>query len=144
MAGSGAEAEIRALLEEHAAAIRVKDVARSVAAYAPDVLLFDVVDPLRSSGLAALRARLAQWFASFDGPLGYEVRDLEITAGEDVGFAHALNRLVATTADRRKLDMWWRATVGLRNAGGAWTITHQHASVPFDAASGRASLGLEP
>jgi hypothetical protein len=27
---------------------------------------------------------------------------------------------------------------------GAWKIAHQHASVPFDGASGRASLSLEP
>jgi uncharacterized protein (TIGR02246 family) len=138
------EAEIRALLDEQAAAIRVKDVDRIVAAYAPDVLLFDVVDPLRARGSETLRERLVAWFGSFDGPIGYEVRDLEIAAGEEVGFSHGLNRVSATTTDGRRLEMWWRATACYRRLDGAWRITHQHASVPFEPASGRASLGLEP
>jgi ketosteroid isomerase-like protein len=60
-----AEAEIRALIEAQGEAIRAKDVDGSVASYAPDVLLFDVVNPLRSTGLEAARKRLAAWFASF-------------------------------------------------------------------------------
>jgi uncharacterized protein (TIGR02246 family) len=138
------EAEIRALLDEQAAAMRVKDVDRIVAAYAPDVLLFDVVDPLRARGLKALRERLVAWFGSFDGPIGYEVRDVEIAAGEEVGYSHGLNRVSATTTDGRSLEMWWRVTACYRRQDGVWRITHQHASVPFEPASGRASVGLEP
>ena len=139
-----AETRIRALIEDQARAIRAKDVDGSIAAYAPDVLLFDVVDPLRSSGSAAVRKRLADWFASFAGPLDYELRDLAITAGEDVAFAHSLNRVRATTKDGNQLDMWWRATVCYRNAGGVWQVTHEHASVPFDVGTGQASLDLQP
>ena len=40
--------------------------------------------------------------------------------------------------------MWWRATVCYRKLDGRWLVTHEHASVPFDAQSGQASLGLEP
>jgi uncharacterized protein (TIGR02246 family) len=141
---ASAEARIRALLDEQAGAIRAKDVDGSVASYASDVLLFDVVNPLQSTGLKALRTRLAQWFASFEGPIGYELRDLGITAGDDVGFSHGLNRVSATTTDGRKLDMWWRATLGWRRIERRWLIVHAHASVPFDAGSGRASLNLQP
>jgi len=66
-----AKARIRALIEDRTRAIRGRDVNGSIAAYVPDVLLFDVVDPLRSSGSAAVRKRLADWFASFAGPLDY-------------------------------------------------------------------------
>ena len=144
-AGNGkatAEAEIRALIEDQAKAIRAKDVDGSVASYAADVLLFDVVNPLQSTGSDAARARLAEWFASFRGPIGYELRDLSIAAGDEVAFCHSLNR--ATTTGGQKLDMWWRATVCYRRIDGAWMVTHEHASVPFDVASGRASLDLEP
>ena len=139
-----AEAEIRALIEEQARAVRARDVDGSVSNYAPDVLLFDVVRPLRSVGSAAARKRLAAWFASFRGPIGYELRDFGITAGDDLAFSHSLNRVSATTTDGRKLDMWWRATICYRRIDGAWQVTHEHASVPFDAVSGRASLDLEP
>jgi ketosteroid isomerase-like protein len=40
--------------------------------------------------------------------------------------------------------MWWRATICYRKVDGAWRVTHEHASAPFNVASGRASLDLEP
>jgi len=141
---ANAAAEIRALIDDRAKAIRAKDVEGSTAGYAPDVLLFDVVSPLRYVGRDAVRKRLAEWFSSFEGPLGFEQRDLGIRAQHDVAFVHSLNRVTATTIDGTKLDMWWRATVCWRRTGGTWRITHEHASVPFDAASGHASLGLKP
>jgi ketosteroid isomerase-like protein len=95
-------------------------------------------------GSKAARKRLAEWFASFQGPIGYELRDLAITAADDVAFCHGLKRVRATTTAGQRLDMWWRATICYRRIDGAWQVTHEHASVPFDAASGRASLDLEP
>jgi uncharacterized protein (TIGR02246 family) len=139
-----AEAEIRALIEEQAKAIRAKDVEGSLASHAPDVVLFDVVKPLRSTGADAARERLAAWFASFRGPVSYEAQDLVIAAGEDVAFCHGLKRVRATTTAGQRLDMWWRATICYRKFEGAWRVTHEHASVPFDVASGRASLDLAP
>jgi ketosteroid isomerase-like protein len=115
-----------------------------LANYAADVLLFDVIGPLRSMGSDAARKRLTEWFASFRGPIGYELRDLAVTAGAEVAYAHGLNRVSATTLGGQKLDMWWRATICYHRTDGAWLITHAHASVPFDAASGRASLDLAP
>jgi ketosteroid isomerase-like protein len=47
---AAAEAEIRALIDAQAEAIRAKDIDGSVSNYAPDVLLFDVVNPLQSIG----------------------------------------------------------------------------------------------
>ena len=115
-----------------------------MSSYAPDVLLFDVVNPLRSTGSEAALKRLAEWLASFQGPIGYEFRDLAITAGDDVAFCHGLKRVRATTTAGQRLDMWWRATICYRRIDGAWQVTHEHASVPFDVASGRAALDLEP
>jgi uncharacterized protein (TIGR02246 family) len=141
---AAAEAQIRALIDDQAKAIRVKDSNGSVSNYAPDALLFDVVNPLQHIGSDAVRKRLAEWFSSFEGPLGYEVRDLSITAGDDMAFCHSLNRISATTTAGKRLDMWWRATVCFRRFEREWTIAHAHASVPFDVNSGQASLDLEP
>ena len=138
------EARIRALIDAQAEAIRAKDVEGSVAGYASDVLLFDVVNPLRSVGSDAVRERLAAWFASFRGPISYEHRDLNITAGDDVAFAHSLNRVQATMTDGRDARHVVARDRLLSQADGRWLVTHEHASVPFDAASGRASLDLEP
>lgn len=126
-----AEAQIRGPVQEQADAIRDKDVDGSLSSYAPAVLLFDVVGPLRSTGSDAARKRLTEWFASFRGPIAYELRDLTVTAGDDTAFCHSLNRVSATTTDGQKLEMWWRATMGLRKRDAAWMITHEHAWVPF-------------
>jgi ketosteroid isomerase-like protein len=139
-----AEAQIRRLLDDHAEALRTKDITGSLAHYAPGVLSFDVVDPLRYHGIDAVRLRLETWVSSFRGPIEYEMRDLRITTGDEVAFCHSLNHVSATTMDGTPLDMWWRVTVGLRRIDGKWLVTHEHASVPFDVVTGQASLGLQP
>jgi uncharacterized protein (TIGR02246 family) len=138
------EAQIRALIDDQARAIRAKDIRGSVSRYAPDVLLFDVVTPLHSVGSDTVGKRLSEWFATFQGPIGFELRDLSITTGEDVAFSHCLKRVSATATGGDKLDMWGRATVCYRKLDGQGLITHEHAWVPFDAQSGQASLALEP
>ena len=95
-------------------------------------------------GVDAVKKRLQQWFASFNGPLGYDVRDLQVSAGEDVAFSHSLNHVQATTNDGKPLDMWWRATLCFRKEGKEWLVTHSHTSVPFDMSTGAASLDLKP
>ena len=139
------EAEIRALVEDRARAIRAKDVAAVLAVYAPDVLSFDLIDPLRHTGREAIRTRLEAWLSQFrEGPIGFEVRDLAVTAGGDVAFCHSLNRVDATTTDGQRIDMFWRATSCFRRVDGRWMVTHEHSSVPFDMESGKASLALKP
>ena len=135
------EAEIRALFDE---AVRARDVDRLVTHYAPGVVSFDVIEPLRYLGIGRLRERAQAWLASFEGPLEYELRDLTVHAGDAVAFCHSLNRVGGTRKDGRAIEMWWRATVGLVKRDGQWVVAHAHSSVPFDPASGRASLDLEP
>ncbi len=138
------EAQIRTLMDERAKALRAKDIDGATSNLVPDVLSFDVVNPLQYSGSEAVRKRLEAWFSSFHGPIGFEMRDLSITAGADVAFCRCLNHVSATTVDGGKLDMWWRDTVCFAKMDGHWKITHEHSSVPFDAETGKASLGLKP
>jgi uncharacterized protein (TIGR02246 family) len=139
-----AEAQIRELMDKQAEAVRAKDMRGALAAYAPDILSFDVVNPLQYVGVEAVRERLEAWFSQFRGPIGFEHRGLGITAGADVAFCHSLNRVSATRTDGQKLEMWWRATVCFRKIDNQWMITHEHTSVPFDGNSGLASLNLTP
>jgi uncharacterized protein (TIGR02246 family) len=138
------EAQIREVIENRIKAARIKDINKVMSNYAPDVLSFDVVNPLQYLGSDAVRKRLEEWFSSFKGPIGHEIRNLSINAGDDVAFSHGLNRVSATKTDGGKLDMWWRATVCYRKIDGKWMVTHEHASVPFDVETGKASLDLKP
>ena len=138
-----AEAQIRALIEDWARAMRAKDVGGVMAHYAADSVTFDLAPPLISTGADA--KGLQAWFSTWPSPLGYEIRDLRITAGDDVAFCHSLNRLSGTKSDGEKADVWFRLTLGLRKLGGEWRIAHQHESVPFYMdGSYRAAVDLKP
>ncbi len=138
------EAQIGALIDDRVKGVRTKDVNASVSSLIPDILTFDVVNPLQHIGSDASRKRAEDWFSSFQGPIGYEIRDLKITTGDDVAFSHSLSHVSATTTGGGQLDMWWRTTVCFRKIDGKWMVTHEHNSVPFDVETGKASLDLKP
>ncbi|MCS7477338.1 YybH family protein [Umezawaea endophytica] len=136
--------QIQTVVKDVEAAMAAKDAARLAARCTADVVRFDLAPPLRHVGPDV--EGTAKWFAGFDGPVGYEVVDLEITAGEDVAFCHALNRMSATPAGSPEgFTMWFRMTAGLRKQDGRWLITHEHTSTPFHMdGSFLAATDLEP
>lgn len=111
------EARIRELIEERVGAIRAKDVDALMSNHAPDVVMFDALDPLRYVGSEAVRERAGQWLSRYQGPVGYEVRDLSVTAGEAVAYCHYLYRVAGTMTNGREVDMWVRSTVCFRKVG---------------------------
>ncbi len=145
---SQGEAEIRKLMVGWETAMRARDPEGLVSRYAPEIVKFDLAPPLRRTGPEAQDVnRLRSWFSGFEGPIDYEIRDLTVTTGEDVAFCHSLNRLAATPLNSpQRFDLWFRATVCLRKVDGAWRITHEHTSTPFDMSDGsfRAALDLKP
>jgi uncharacterized protein (TIGR02246 family) len=137
------ESQIRKLIDDQVKAIRDKDSKALMSDFAPDVLLFDLINPLQYSGSDAARSRAEEWLSSFQGPIGYEIRDLSITAGDDVAFCHSLNGVSGMKTDGERIEMWWRATVCFQKIDGRWMVRHEHSSVPFDMESGKASLDLK-
>jgi ketosteroid isomerase-like protein len=87
------ETEIRNLMDDRVRAVRAKDVEGAMSLIAPEIVAFDVTNPLRYSGSDVVRKRLEQWFSSFDDPIGFEIRDLNIETGGDVAFSHSLTAL---------------------------------------------------
>ena len=142
--GPSAESQIRDMVSEWVKAVRAKDVYGSTSDYGSDVVMFDLVNPLQHIGSDAARKRAQEWFSSLESPIGYKIRDLKVTAGDDVAFCQSLNHVSGTTTQGKKIDMWWRATVCLRKSDGKWLVTHEHSSVPFDVESGKASIDLKP
>src|SRR5215207_4420628 len=138
------EAHIRGLIEERVRAVRAQDVDALMSTHAPDVVMFDALDPLRYAGSGAVGERAGQWLSWYQGPVGYEVRDLSVTAGDGAAFCHYLYRVSGTMTNGREVDMWVRSTVCFRKVDGRWLVAHEHTSVPFDAESGKASVNLKP
>jgi uncharacterized protein (TIGR02246 family) len=136
-------AQIRSLIESCAKAIRAKDADAVVAHYAPDFVAFDMMPPLRLDR-QGYRQSYAQWFASIEGPIEYEIRELQIAQGGDVGFCSMINHVRSTAKGGEKNDGWVRVTLGLRKISGEWLAIHEHVSVPFDMSSGKAIMNLAP
>lgn len=140
------EAQIRKLVDNWANALRAKDADRVVSHYAAENVMFVLAPPLQYSPDNSFGKKgVEEWFASFKGPIGYEIRDLKITTGDDVAFCHSLNRLNAKKTDGEKTDMWVRETLCFRKVDDQWKITHQHESVPFYMdGSYKAAVDLRP
>lgn len=125
------ESEIRQLVEGIAAGIRSKDLPKVMAVYAEDVVVYDVPPPLAHHGSAAVHRNMERWFGGFEGPIGFEMRDVRIAAGPELALAHATHRVTGRTKAGVAIDMWVRWTAGLRRIDGTWKIIHEHVSVPL-------------
>lgn len=140
------ESEISAVLEARGAAVAAKDAEASVKHYAPDVVLFDLAPPLaQPASQAGDPAQAQRWFATWDGPISVEVRDLVVRANGDLAFAFGLLHLSGKRTDGSEADFWSRTTTCLERQGDAWRILHEHNSFPMLMdGSGRAATDLQP
>jgi ketosteroid isomerase-like protein len=134
------EAEVRQVIDGLVRAVRAKDLDGAMAFYSPDIVSFDIEPPLQY-------VNTKHWnltFAAYQGPIDYEMRDLSVTAVDDLAFAHSLNHVRGTLKNGRRTDMWVRWTACFRRTKGKWMIAHDHVSVPAQLETGEALLGLKP
>jgi uncharacterized protein (TIGR02246 family) len=139
-----AAAEVRARIEDWAAALRAKDVDGIMASHSADVRAFDCHSLLELKGADAYRRHLEACMPCMQGAMLFELHDLSIVAQHDVAFCHYVALCGATGADGAEHRCWLRGTTCLRRSDGAWRIVHAHCSAPFDPLSGRAMLDLVP
>lgn len=139
------ETEIRAQIDAWGAALRAKHLEKIVSRYAPDAVTADLAPPLWNRGADALRKNFGEWFRSWIGPIGFEMRDVHVTTSGDVAFARMLNHIQGMRTNGDATDVWVRATVCFRKIGGEWKVVHEHVSVPFYMdGSFRAAVDLKP
>ena len=138
------ETHLRILVDAWANALRSKDIDGIMKHYAPDVMVFAITPPLYYMGAEAHRKHWQEMFASFDGRIGYDFSDFNITVGDNIAFCHCLNEISGKMKNGIEAGTWVRVTVCCRKVGGKWMVTHEHVSVPFDMATGKAAVDLEP
>ncbi|SDS67571.1 conserved hypothetical protein [Friedmanniella luteola] len=125
----GDEQEIRELIERWAVAVHAGDLETVLADHAPDIVMFDVPPPHRGvRGIEAYRETWPGFFAWQDAGAVFEIDTLEVTVAADVAFAWALLRCGTATELEREPDARHRLTLGLRQVGSRWTVTHEHHS----------------
>lgn len=121
--------QIRELVLRWAEAVHNGDMDTVLADHADDIVMFDVPPP--HDGVRGIEAYRETWPGFFQWQASgarFEIVDLDVTAGEDVAFAHAL-LLCATPEDLAdKPDVRLRLTLGLRREDGRWVVAHEHHS----------------
>ena len=123
---------IREILENWAAAVRARDIDAVLDRHAPDLLMFDVVGPVRVRGLEEYRQTWVDQFFPWHGGTGrFDLVDVDVSAGADVAFATALLEC-AGTEDGKKAAFTLRLSVGLEKRNGEWTVVHEHHSQPIE------------
>lgn len=124
--------EVRAIVEAWAAGVRARDIDAVLRHHAADLLLYDVVGPVRLRGLDAYRRTWVEEFFPWHGGTGrFDLVDLDVVAGADVAFATAMIAC-AGTEDGERVEFTLRLTIGLAKRDGAWLVVHEHHSQPLD------------
>jgi len=91
--------------------------------------MFDVPPPHR--GVRGIEEYRSTWPGFFDWQRSgavFEIDELEVTAGGDVAFAHAVLRCGKPTEQDPVVEPRLRLTVGLRRDGDRWVVAHEHHS----------------
>ncbi len=135
---------IRQRVADLAKAVRARDIDGLMSCYAPNIVSFDIDPPLRYAGTDNKRRAWQAVFAAYAGPVGYEVRDLNVTADDELAFVHSVNHVQGTLANGHDSDLWVRWTACFQRIDGVWLIVHDHVSVPADLPHGQAVLNLTP
>jgi ketosteroid isomerase-like protein len=119
-----AKAEIAQLLDRWTAAVRALDLDGATRDRSPDIIMFDVPQPLQARGIDAYRDTWLQYFA-YEGARRFALEETNIVAGDDVAWVSAILR--CTMADHPE----GRLTIGLRRVNGQWMVEHEHHSFPM-------------
>lgn len=125
------QTHVRTLIEHWAQAVHGGDLDGVLADHADDIVMFDVPPPY--DGVRGIDAYRDTWPTFFEWQAqgaSFEITSLDVTAGEDVAFAHALLRCDTPQGLEQNPDNRLRLTLGLRKEAGRWVVTHEHHSFP--------------
>jgi ketosteroid isomerase-like protein len=98
--------------------------------YAPDIVVYDVMQPLEITSAADYRKNIERWFASMLGPIDYEMSELRVSMSDSHAFCHSLSHIKGARKTGGKADYWVRVTTCFQKANGQWLIGHEHVSMP--------------
>ena len=124
--------QIRTLIETWAAAVHRGDLDTVLADHTDDIVMFDVPPP--QQGVRGIEAYRDTWPGFFEWQAqgaSFEIVALDVTAGDDVAFAHALLRCGMPQELAERPENRLRLTLGLRKQHGRWVVAHEHHSFPW-------------
>lgn len=134
---SPGQEQVREILEQWAKATRINLRDEILKNHAPDVVIYDVLPPMKYEGADAYRSSWDDWQPDTQGEGQFDLQDLTVVAGADVAFAHCFIRCGGALPDGKTYEDLVRATFCLKKTGESWRIVHQHISKPFKLPGGK-------
>jgi uncharacterized protein (TIGR02246 family) len=125
------EQQIRNLIEGWADAVHGGDLAGVLSDHSDDIVMFDVPPPYE--GVRGIDAYRETWPPFFEWQVrgaSFEIVSLDVTAGDDVAYAHALLRCGTQQELNDNPENRLRLSLGLRKEDGRWVVAHEHHSFP--------------
>jgi uncharacterized protein (TIGR02246 family) len=123
------ETQIRTLVRDWAEAVHAGDLDGVLARHAQDIVMFDVPPPHDGvRGIDAYRETWPPFFQWQARGASFEIVSLEVTAGQDLAYAHALLRCGMPDELAEHPERLLRLTLGLRRDDDAWVVAHEHHS----------------
>ena len=125
------EQQIRTLIERWAEAVHSGDLAGVLSDHSDDIVMFDVPPPYEGvRGIDAYRETWPPFFVWQLRGASFAIVSLDVTAGDDVAYAHALLRCGTQQELRDNPQNRLRLTLGLLKEDGRWVVAHEHHSFP--------------
>ena len=117
------EEQIRDLIAAWEIAVQNRDLTGTLAKHTPDILMFDVPEPIQARGLAEYQETWELFFEHSKGGIdSFRLHEIGVIVGDTVAAAHAL---LDAGDDRCRL------TMVLQKVAGEWMIVHEHHSSPW-------------
>ncbi|HEV8666685.1 MAG TPA: nuclear transport factor 2 family protein [Candidatus Paceibacterota bacterium] len=123
---------IQTLIEEWSKAVRDGNIEGILAHHSNDFVMFDVPPPFKSVGLEEYKKTWDTFFTWSPEPRVFNFTDMHIEAGNEVAFVFATGHCAGKNKEGVIEPLDFRLTMGLRKINGAWTIVHEHHSIPAE------------
>jgi len=140
--GDSDKAEVTALNQRLSDAFNKKDITAVMALYSddPDAIFFDETIPFRFNKVGSTKANATFFQSVADYKFGME--SVDVLVGGDLAVVHSIVRNTWTDKSGTHA-LTSRYTRADRKEGGKWLIWHEHASLPYDPATGKAVLNAK-
>ena len=123
----GAEA-VRDLVVQWVAAVFRGDLDRALADHSEEIVMFDGASPEDIRGIDAYCHAWSPFVRQEECGASFELVSLEVTAGDDVAYAHACVCYCARQEPAAPVSGRLWLTLGLRKRLGNWVVAHEHRS----------------
>jgi ketosteroid isomerase-like protein len=108
----------------------IKNINGILAVDSPKILRFDLLGPVRSTGIEAYKRTWDICFSWSQESGAFNVTGMNIDADNDVPFVAALVNHAGTASSEEREELRFRLTIGLHKIGDQWIVTHEYHSIP--------------